>query len=480
MACNPIDIPRCNVVCGGTFHPHPKTRITAGHCLAEGWQLDCEDDLAALDLLQIKHDTPISAGSLWACVQYEYEWLPQQVQDRYMPPVWDSNEASIFTQSITDNAWATAFTDSLESNRDDYDDFIDAICATDYVIWLCNTDNSHWTVLILQVGPGNADQEPDEDDLVNATILSWAAVYPRRSPGAITLVNSVVRRAKTFLRSGEIEWTDDHQPRNLWVPPMNPPEHLAAGVPTDNFSSGIRAFALVREILARITYAMSLQMDNAAFDAELWKPMSGYLNVDKVRRDMIGAASTRLIDALGGGTRLAALPVQAFKHDDEQIVANELMPPDTRRRDMFVPNGESYNSVEIMEEEELRSEGRPPVRKAPNKKPRTNKKAKEKKKSPPKKNAPAKKGSAKRKRDDAYGIASDSDDSEDSEGFIMINDGTISPLISGRQSEDPVEKNTTTAKQLRVVKLRQYRHIEVYALGIIAEYCKKLQDETRR
>ncbi|KAI1336947.1 hypothetical protein F5Y15DRAFT_426705 [Xylariaceae sp. FL0016] len=129
-------------------------------------------------------------------------------------------------------------------------------------------------------------------------VQEYAIVSPRAAgPGSKTrqAVERVNTRFLEILARGKIKVADDAR-REIWVP-------------TDltDFASGLRIFALIKELMLRITefYCTRGNKVQGHDSRAFWAPMRGWLNVDEVRSEMMGRAASRCLVATGYRTRIA-------------------------------------------------------------------------------------------------------------------------------------------------------------------------------
>ncbi|KAI0130501.1 hypothetical protein BJ170DRAFT_731958 [Xylariales sp. AK1849] len=338
MACNPVDLPRANIlttltqIFQGTFHPHMANKTSASNRLDVGWGNRAQKVLEGLDRLQVANNTPIHQRSLRYSLQYESRSQPQVVRDSvFVSP----HIEELFGADLDDEEFIESCDDTFAPDNEGNASWLGRLTKNRLVIWPVDGGDNFWVVLILLLEESDAFNRPGVYDSIQA----WHVSNPDRGASATDIsVRSAARVMYIITEKGGIEW-DGGNNRFLYVPPMNTVVDVArADIPKDNFSTGIRAFALVRELLARFTKAISRNMDEEQLEDELWQPLSGWLNIDKVRRDMIEACSNELIRVLGHRARLAAFPISDFYHEGFRHRAVDLRVPDHRQTTIYAPN----------------------------------------------------------------------------------------------------------------------------------------------
>jgi hypothetical protein len=353
LECVAPDLPRTSVVCSGIFHPHAPNKKQAEERLPRNWRNKGGPEAAlALDLLQISSDTPIAPESLHTCLQYEYEALPPQVRDLVYVP--EPGSARVFGDDLVSTASGEEPANEWEGaieREPAFVSLVDEACKRDYVIWAVDAGMNNWVVVVLKLGRGGDDPDVDMEGAetrLNNEVQAWAVVHPERDVPSGLAKLRVKKRVQHLLQKNGVSWDDSLPAKDLWVPPMSS-QHLAAGAPKDTFSTGLRAFALSRELLARSTYAVSMRKVDCEFESELWKPLSGWFHADKVRRDMIGAASSRLLEVLGHRVRMAATPIRSFPHGDQFLASSDLQEPDYRHHTLYLPEPEDPDRLVYLE-----------------------------------------------------------------------------------------------------------------------------------
>ncbi|OTB05153.1 hypothetical protein M426DRAFT_10995 [Hypoxylon sp. CI-4A] len=283
----------------------------------------------------------------------------------YMPPIVDEdvNIMEIDTKygifSIVDAEFDTWLDSHLPQRPVGSWDAIPApftsLYDKPYVLWAIDTKYEgvhHWVTCVLRLEPEgfpNPNYKEDDPDNFPLEIPDPSARYTRIN--AIDVVNPdythgihvggrVFNRVLRILNRLNIVPGPDFDGKRtpLWVTPMNPIQSQARkGVPKssqilldkpprrDNWSSGLRCFDIVRQLVNRLTDMYSVNpryYDKEAF----WAPLRGYFHPELVRCELSGYLAHSIIDQLNFNARIAVEPILSLAYGDRQIRPDALRP----------------------------------------------------------------------------------------------------------------------------------------------------------
>ncbi|KAI1841133.1 hypothetical protein JX266_012668 [Neoarthrinium moseri] len=134
------------------------------------------------------------------------------------------------------------------------------------------------------------------------TVTEFAIVDSSRHPDSTARIQHAESRLRLIFGLGDIHFKSNAR-RQIWVPPQD------EGKP---WESGIRCFQLIRQLLFRVTDLFCTQ---TPFDGDQFfaTAISGWINVDFIRHEMIGMLQERCNAVLDYSCRYALEPIQDLR-----------------------------------------------------------------------------------------------------------------------------------------------------------------------
>ncbi|KAI0144605.1 hypothetical protein GGR57DRAFT_329844 [Xylariaceae sp. FL1272] len=281
----------------------------------------------ALQVLQSRRDQPVLAGALKEPLSFMFDSLPVMVQD----------DVNIFCPvKYTDDVDREGTFDWLALERPDklIEQYGPEMRQKPYHFWPFDVERDEsepprWGLIVMHMAHRpivkenryHDDHSPylkdrdDEGERENKTIIppdaafdylqSCAVVYPDHGTSARDLETSIETKLFSILAEMDIDVHHDGIRRRPWIPPMNPPHQQVR----ENWSTGLRAFEMIRVWLDRITegYCWDPRVHD---DDDFWRPHPGWFNPDAVRSNMIGMAATMVNRAMESQTRISIEPIK--------------------------------------------------------------------------------------------------------------------------------------------------------------------------
>ncbi|KAI0101491.1 hypothetical protein GGR51DRAFT_574898 [Nemania sp. FL0031] len=305
---------------------------------------ETENDLYALNSLQLRRGWPLEQLSVQIPIEYLRDNLPPGARDLVgiaicgTPYVFNCTEENLARRTYKMyNRWQA---------------FWDIFRTSEYVIWPIEAERGYFVTAIFHMEKGLMD-DPDFDTDENVDtdvpqvqnprfgiVGAWSVVDAQRGVVAqerVTRVRDRIRRALEIQRivfnpqSYQEHTAENGEQWSLpWVPPPNA---------DDGWSSGIRSFALVRQLIQRIldSYCRGQGFNDAFFV----QPTCGWLNVDQVRHEMMGICAINVMEDMEWNARLAVecLPRITTIEGIPSFKASALAPVDTDKR-AYVPESD--------------------------------------------------------------------------------------------------------------------------------------------
>ncbi|KAK8071186.1 hypothetical protein PG997_011389 [Apiospora hydei] len=325
MAEKSVNVTRTSVLEDGTL-PFPIRGPKTLRIPVERDVAYAKNALRGLNLLQTRYDAAIASQSLSSALEYLYEHLPTKVSDLV---TWHSpDDFDIFPADIgpDDNA---AYRRFLEQHPKHCATSYKAIRQHEYFIQQVNTHDDHYVTVLLHLRKDDHPRTRFCQRVPFTTVDFSAFVDPSASssspsltdPASEARVARVRARMAEFLRPvlSNIDDRAAHEGK-LWVPASQPADA--------DFSSGLRAFVLFEQFTRRL---VELWCEGKSYDAEtLWRPTCAYMNLEKARDDMIGAASRQVRRYMGFTPRVSLSLLKGPKNgkeDPQSFVLHRLMTP---------------------------------------------------------------------------------------------------------------------------------------------------------
>ncbi|KAI5923571.1 hypothetical protein F4810DRAFT_720149 [Camillea tinctor] len=307
---------------------------------------EAAEDLYALNSLQLRRDRPIEPGSLIYPVFYLLDSLPRALKRRVR--TWQPGIEEVFNCPQSDfqvNAgkeyWSTRT-------------FWNAVKSSEYFIWPIQAEIGRYVTAIFHLRKGLVNDpnfDPDDSEASNDgakdvpqvmsdeyfIIDAWSVVDAVRSNEAIQRVNRVRNRLQQLFKPEGIVFRPGSYQKHKtaterWSLPWVPPQ-------TDDWSSGLRSFALIRQILQRIIdfYCTETAHNNSLFN----EPTSGWLNVDQVRHEMMGYCAMNCIEDMDYNARIAIEAIDEINSiaGIRRIAARRLA-PNNNNKSAWVPHSD--------------------------------------------------------------------------------------------------------------------------------------------
>ncbi|KAI0596801.1 hypothetical protein F4775DRAFT_562813 [Biscogniauxia sp. FL1348] len=173
-------------------------------------------------------------------------------------------------------------------------------------------------------------------------VEDWSVVDPVRSNEGTQREGRIKKRIQRLfaiegLTFDRDSYREKKTAKGKWPLPWVPPQ-------TDSWSSGLRSFALIRQLLQRIVdFHCTESGYNGSFFEE---PTSGWLNVDQIRHEMMGYCAMNCIEDMDYNARIAIEVINAINSIEgiSSFPANRLMPYN-RDKSAWVPESDTNGVV---------------------------------------------------------------------------------------------------------------------------------------
>ncbi|KAI0137614.1 hypothetical protein F4776DRAFT_622730 [Hypoxylon sp. NC0597] len=372
---NVLDVADMGVRGGRTSYPKrwpAKNRDKVGPItLPVGWRqnkriLNAWD---ALQILQTSRDMYLIGHCLTESFDHYARTLPDPVRDDVR--IMDLGPGHVF--GATDEAFAAyltrQFNPSLPIGYERTPARYRPLYEKPYVFWTIDAEPTgvhHWVTVIIHLeqppipNPDWVEGDPEEDRFVKDQLFrrveSIAVVDPDATDDG-SRTTRIYNRVIALLHQCAIYVNASFQgPTTLWVPPASPVQYQGENGEyeegaRDIWSSGLRSFDLVRQMLIRLTESYSVAPGVHNGD-DFWRPTCGWFNPDAVRTEMIGYVAMQLNFYMGYNTRVAIETVASMQFDDRLVITNKLE-PDRNFTDLFIPGSRDVNGQPIMWAEPL-------------------------------------------------------------------------------------------------------------------------------
>ncbi|KAJ8114272.1 hypothetical protein ONZ43_g4944 [Nemania bipapillata] len=282
-----------------------------------------ENDLYALNTLQLRRGWPLEQLSLQIPLEYLRDTLPPGAKRIVGIAMCGSPYVFNCAEDNLDRR--------IRKMYHRWQAFWDIFHSSEYVFWPIETERGYFVTALFHMEKGLMDDpnfDPDEDPNADipqvenphfTVVGAWSVIDPQRGQAAQDRAARIIDRIQRIFAAEGITFDPgsyrEHQAANgdRWALPWVPPPSEG-----DDWSSGIRSFALVQELINRIIslYCSELGFTESYFNV----PLNGWLNVDQVRHQMMGICAINAIEDMGWNARLAIECIQ-------QITTVEGIPP---------------------------------------------------------------------------------------------------------------------------------------------------------
>ncbi|RYP61419.1 hypothetical protein DL769_007704 [Monosporascus sp. CRB-8-3] len=273
-------------------------------------------NLYALNMLQQREDQPANDHVLRYCLQRLQSYLPKAVSEAVYFGEQPGEDAD-FSRFVHDDEFAENLVERWPATHEMFRN----MKLAPYFFWPVNTGNNHYVTVIMVLGKDEA-AEAERAELLRDTrrvhdeelqvpipfdqVLQWSVVDPERGRYTEERVGLVEVRVQRILEMGGIKFDDnvtrfmesrdDARYAHPWVPPQ-----------TDDWSSGMRSFALIRR---QCDIVVQFHCEEIEWDRErFWGAAPGFLNVHAIRHEMMGMLAVNCIQDMGWMARIAIEPV---------------------------------------------------------------------------------------------------------------------------------------------------------------------------
>ncbi|KAI0456445.1 hypothetical protein F5B21DRAFT_467793 [Xylaria acuta] len=340
-----VEFGRACILVNGIIEEKPRSRIPLETSAIVPDPAEAENDLYALNMLQLHRGRPLEQLTVQIPMEYLHDHLPPDVRSKIGIPICGS--PYIFNCPEGD------FFRRIRKYYRRWQDFWDTFRTSEYVFWPIEAEKGYFVTAIFHMQKGLMDDpnfDPDEDPNADIPqvqnplfniVHGWSVVDAQRGATAEIRVTRVKERIRCIFAAegitfGPLSYKDqqvegDERRSMPWVPPPS------AG---EDWSSGIRSFALVRQMIQRI-----LDFYCTEIGYEEWffvEPTCGWLNVDQVRHEMMGICAMNVLDDMDWNARLAVEGIEHIvlvKGVDEFRAA--LLAPDDTEKHAYVPTSDA-------------------------------------------------------------------------------------------------------------------------------------------
>ncbi|KAI0545316.1 hypothetical protein F4679DRAFT_588622 [Xylaria curta] len=336
-----VEFGRASILVNGMIEPKPLNKTQLEKSDAIPVPSRAENDLYALNALQLQRDRPLEQLTVQIPIEHLRDNLPPGARENVgMPPC---GTPYMF------NCPEEAVNRRIYKYYRRWKEFWNNFRFSEYVFWLVEAEDGYFVTSIFHMrkrpvdNPNfdtdfdpNADIPQVQSPLFN-TVDRWSVVDAQRGDLARIRVNRVKDRIeRIFAAEGitidPLAYQDEQdgvdERRSVpWVPPPSD---------GDNWSSGIRSFALVRQLIQRILdfHCEEVGYQESFFD----NPTCGWLDVDQVRHEMMGICAVNALEDMDWNARLAIECIEDIHIEGviEPFKADLLKPDDTDK-DSYVP-----------------------------------------------------------------------------------------------------------------------------------------------
>ncbi|KAI0910866.1 hypothetical protein F4823DRAFT_637315 [Ustulina deusta] len=272
-----------------------------------------ENDLYALNSLQLRRDWPLEPLSVQIPMEYLYDNLPPDARE--LVGIAMCGSPYVFNCLEEDEERR------IRKMYGKWPDFWDIFRTSEYVFWPIEAEKGHFVTAVFHmernlIDDPDIDSDGDPDGTIPqmlnpqfGLVGAWSVVDGQRGADGWNRLVRVRRRVLRILALEGLLFGPDSfkQHRGEGGGRWNEPWVPRTG-PGEDWSSGIRSFALVRQLIQRVLdiYCSEGQYNDDFFH----QPTCGWLNVDQVRHEMMGICATNVLEDMNWNARLAVECIQ--------------------------------------------------------------------------------------------------------------------------------------------------------------------------
>ncbi|TGJ83613.1 hypothetical protein E0Z10_g5139 [Xylaria hypoxylon] len=309
---NPV-FSRGTILDNGVIGAKPRSRTSLEASRTVPGPEETENDLYALNTLQLRRGWPLDSLSVQIPMEYLCDNLPPGCRERV--GIATCGETYIFNCDDED------FDRRIRKVYRKWPEFWDIFRTSEYVFWPIQTERGYYVTASFHMERGQMDDpnfdsdgdlEADIPQVPNpqfSIVGAWSVVDGQRGAVGVERVNRVKRRIRRIFDGEGIQFYERsfmrHRGNNgerwnePWVPPHSDDE---------DWSSGIRSFAIVRQLLQRV---LDIYCYQAEYEDDFFRePCCGWLNVDQVRHEMMGICAINVMEDMDWNARLAVECIQ--------------------------------------------------------------------------------------------------------------------------------------------------------------------------
>jgi len=291
------------------------------------------DDLYALNCLQLFREMPLEPMSVQIPMENVIDNLPKPLHLRVR--IAPAGGTDVFGADVE------GIDTVIKQTYENYDRLWNMFAACEYIFWPIEVATGHFVTAIFHLRQSNV-------------VESWSVVEPQRGEKGlktVARVASVIQ--KMFAMKNIVVETDSYRddshkdpeegfrPWSLpWVPPADYGED-----DSQVWHSGIRSFALVRQLIWRV---LDKYCKKEEHDESFWtEPTCGWLNIDQVRHDMMGICAVNTIYNMKWYARLAVECIERISTVEgvETFEASALAPVEEGKF-TYLPGADEDTTIE--------------------------------------------------------------------------------------------------------------------------------------
>ncbi|KAI0528342.1 hypothetical protein GGR58DRAFT_509607 [Xylaria digitata] len=306
---------RGTILDNGLIGEKPQSRVPLEASKTVPDPAETENDLYALNSLQLRRGWPLEPLSVQIPMEYLRDNLPPGCRE--MVGIAMCGSTYIFNCDDED------LDRRIRKMYDKWQEFWDIFRTSEYVFWPIETKKGYFVIASFHMQKGfmddpnfDSDGDPAADipQVPNpqfGIVEAWSVVDGQRGPVGVDRVKRVKRRIRRIFAAEGIQINRQsfmrHRGNNgeRWNQPWVPPHDDGEG-----WSSGIRSFAIVRQLLQRVLDIYCCQGDYK--DDFFREPCCGWLNVDQVRHEMMGICAINVMEDMDWNARLAIECIQSI------------------------------------------------------------------------------------------------------------------------------------------------------------------------
>ncbi|KAI1740205.1 hypothetical protein F4680DRAFT_465941 [Xylaria scruposa] len=341
-----VEFGRASVLVNGMIEPKPLNKTKLEKSAAIPHPSGAENDLYALNSLQLQREWPLEQLTVQIPIEYLRDNLPPGAKNNIgIPPCGTPYIFNCPEEDVTRR---------IRGFYRRWKEFWDNFRTSEYVFWPIEAENGYFVTAIFRMRKGQVDDpnfDPDVDPNADIpqvqsplfnTVDGWSVVDAQRGDPARIRVNRIRDRIERIFAAEGItidplgyrdQRFGDERRSMPWVPPPSD---------GDDWSSGIRSFALIRQLIQRVLdfYCCELVYHESFFR----DPTCGWLNVDQVRHEMMSICAVNALEDMDWNARLAIECIEDIHI--EGVVGPfraDLLEPDNTDKHAYVPASDVNN-----------------------------------------------------------------------------------------------------------------------------------------